>query len=78
MLREKLNQLSQETKNDRNLIITMEEDHNRTTLERARIYQEEYDALLMKYEKYKNIARREKSRKDAQKAIIRESNEFIK
>ena len=54
----------------------MEDDHNRSTLEHARIFQEQYDALLVKYEKYKNIAKREKSRKDAQKAIIRESNEF--
>lgn len=36
----------------------------------------EYDALLNKYEKYKGIARREKSRKDAQKLLIRESNDF--
>lgn len=76
VLREKMNQLVVEGKANRDLIIKMEDEHTRTCQERARIYQQEYDALLVKYEKYKNIARREKHRKETQQAIIRENNEF--
>jgi len=39
LMREKLNELTLESKADRNLIIKMEDDHNRILLERARLYQ---------------------------------------
>lgn len=69
-------QLQAESKADRLLMIRMEEEHASTTKQRGAKFQQEYDALLLKYEKYKRIAQREKDRRQAQKVILRENNDF--
>lgn len=76
LLNERIGQLQEENKEDRLLMIRMEEEHGRLTQERGVKFQQEYDALLLKYEKYRRIAQKEKERKEAQRVIIRESNQF--